>query len=119
MPARLEGDRVDKALADLLDLSRGRARALIEGGVLMDGLPARPADRVRAGAVLEAPSPEEVNRALILSPGPDYTVDFFGGDSVRSTFGLPPWSIHYQAVPTTYQEDPDGLPEPLIRVDGF
>jgi 23S rRNA pseudouridine1911/1915/1917 synthase len=67
VPARLEGDRVDKALADLLDLSRGRARALIEGGVLMDGLPARPADRVRAGAVLEAPSPEEVNR---LEPAP-------------------------------------------------
>jgi 23S rRNA pseudouridine1911/1915/1917 synthase len=60
VPARLEGDRVDKALADLLDLSRARARALIDQGVLIDGAPARPADRVRAGALLETPSPEEV-----------------------------------------------------------
>jgi 23S rRNA pseudouridine1911/1915/1917 synthase len=60
VPDRLEGDRVDKALADLLDLSRARARALVEEGVLLDGAPARPSDRVRAGAVLEAPSPSEI-----------------------------------------------------------
>jgi 23S rRNA pseudouridine1911/1915/1917 synthase len=62
VPERLEGDRVDKALADLLDLSRGRARALIDEGVLIDGSPARPGDRVRAGAVLEAPPPIEAGR---------------------------------------------------------
>jgi 23S rRNA pseudouridine1911/1915/1917 synthase len=57
VPQRLEGDRVDKALADLLELSRAGARALIDEGVLIDGAPARPGDRVRAGAVLETPSP--------------------------------------------------------------
>ena len=56
VPQRLEGDRVDKALADLLELSRAGARALIDEGVLIDGAPARPGDRVRAGAVLETPS---------------------------------------------------------------
>lgn len=60
IPDRLEGDRVDKALADLLDLSRARARALIDEGVLMDGAPARASDRVRAGAMLETPSPAEI-----------------------------------------------------------
>jgi 23S rRNA pseudouridine1911/1915/1917 synthase len=59
VPPRLEGDRVDKALADLLDLSRARARALIDEGVLIDGAPARAGDRVRAGTVLEAPPPIE------------------------------------------------------------
>jgi 23S rRNA pseudouridine1911/1915/1917 synthase len=60
VPPRLEGDRVDKALADLLDLSRARARALIDEGVLIDGAPARPGDRVRAGTLLEAPPPTEI-----------------------------------------------------------
>jgi 23S rRNA pseudouridine1911/1915/1917 synthase len=60
VPPRLEGDRVDKALADLLDLSRAQARALIDEGVLIDGAPARAGDRVRAGEVLEAPPPVEI-----------------------------------------------------------
>jgi 23S rRNA pseudouridine1911/1915/1917 synthase len=60
VPPRLEGDRVDKALADLLDLSRARARALVDEGVLIDGAPARPGDRVRAGTLLEAPPPTEI-----------------------------------------------------------
>lgn len=59
VPQRLDGDRVDKALAEMLELSRARARALIERGVLIDGTPARPSDRVRAGGVVEAPSPTE------------------------------------------------------------
>lgn len=60
IPPRLEGDRVDKALADLLGLSRAGARALVDQGVLIDGARARPGDRVRAGSLLEAPSPAEI-----------------------------------------------------------
>lgn len=59
VPERLEGDRVDKALADLLELSRAGARALIDEGVLIDGEPARPSDRVKAGAIVETPQPAE------------------------------------------------------------
>ena len=58
VPERLEGHRIDKVLADLLDLSRARARALLDAGVLLDGSPARPSDRVRSGAVVESPPPE-------------------------------------------------------------
>jgi 23S rRNA pseudouridine1911/1915/1917 synthase len=57
VPERLEGTRVDKALADLLDLSRAQARALLEAGVLLDGSPAKPSDRVHAGAIVVSPTP--------------------------------------------------------------
>ena len=59
VPQRLDGDRVDKALAEMFELSRARARALIDQGVLIDGAPARPSDRVRAGGVLVTPLPTE------------------------------------------------------------
>ncbi|MGH8952244.1 MAG: RluA family pseudouridine synthase [Acidimicrobiia bacterium] len=60
VPERLEGDRIDKALADLLDLSRAQARLLLDAGVLVDGAPARPSDRVRAGAEIVSPVPVAV-----------------------------------------------------------
>ncbi len=62
VPERLDGDRVDKVLADLLGVSRSHARALFDGGVLLDGAPARPSDRVRSGAIVESPPPTEVVR---------------------------------------------------------
>ena len=58
VPDRLEGQRVDKVLADLLDLSRAQARALLDAGVLVDGSPARPRDRVHTGAIVVSPMPE-------------------------------------------------------------
>jgi 23S rRNA pseudouridine1911/1915/1917 synthase len=67
VPEELEGDRVDKALATLLDVSRAQARALVDEGVLVDGTPARPSDRVSAGAVLVSPTPPLVTR---LQPEP-------------------------------------------------
>ena len=60
VPERLDGDRVDKVLADLLEISRARARALLDAGVLLDGSPARPSDRARSGAVIETPEPAAV-----------------------------------------------------------
>lgn len=60
VPERLGGERVDRVLADLLDLSRARARALLDAGVLVDGSPAKPADRVLAGAIVESPEPQLV-----------------------------------------------------------
>lgn len=60
VPERLDGDRVDKVLAELLAISRARARALLDAGVLLDGSPARPSDRARAGAVVETPEPAAV-----------------------------------------------------------
>jgi 23S rRNA pseudouridine1911/1915/1917 synthase len=60
VPGRLGGERVDRVLADLLGLSRARARALVDAGVLLDGLPAKPGDRAPAGAVVESPEPQLV-----------------------------------------------------------
>ena len=57
VPERLEGERVDKSLADLLGVSRAQARALLDAGVLLDGSPAKPGDRVHAGAIVESPEP--------------------------------------------------------------
>jgi 23S rRNA pseudouridine1911/1915/1917 synthase len=59
VPEELEGSRVDRALAVLLKVSRGVARTLVERGVTVDGAPARAGQRVVAGAVLEAPVPDE------------------------------------------------------------
>ncbi len=70
VPEELDGDRVDKAIAELLDLSRARARSLLEEGVLIDGAPAKPSDRVRSGMILETPAPAPL---VELSPEP---VDF-------------------------------------------
>ncbi len=67
VPERLEGQRVDKVLADLLHLSRAQARALLDAGVLLDGAPARPSDRVRTGAVVVSPAPE-VAIGLVAEP---------------------------------------------------
>jgi len=67
VPERLEGQRVDKVLADLLHLSRAQARALIDAGVLLDGAAARPSDRVRTGAVVVSPAPE-VAIGLVAEP---------------------------------------------------
>jgi 23S rRNA pseudouridine1911/1915/1917 synthase len=57
VPESLDGDRVDKALSSLFEVSRARARALVDQGVLIDGVPARPGDRVRSGSVIVSPAP--------------------------------------------------------------
>ncbi|MGH8914917.1 MAG: RluA family pseudouridine synthase [Acidimicrobiia bacterium] len=60
VPEELEGDRVDRALAALLELSRAQARALLDEGVLIDGSPAKPSDRVHRGNIIESPPPAAV-----------------------------------------------------------
>lgn len=58
IPGGLDGERLDKALAIILDLSRAASRALIERGVSVDGSPARASDRVSAGSTVVSPEPE-------------------------------------------------------------
>ena len=67
VPAHLDGERVDKVLAELFDLSRSKARALAERGVAVDGDEAGPADRVRSGQEIVAASPE-VGVTLVPEP---------------------------------------------------
>lgn len=57
VPETLDGARVDKALSSLLGVSRFVARELVDRGVVLDGHPARPRDRVHTGSRIETPHP--------------------------------------------------------------
>jgi 23S rRNA pseudouridine1911/1915/1917 synthase len=59
VPSELDGARVDKVLATMLEVSRAQARDLIDDGVSIDGAAARPADRVTEGSSITTPTPEE------------------------------------------------------------
>ena len=65
VPDSLDGMRVDKVVAEILELSRARASALLEDGFEVDGVPAAVSDRVRAGQVIVCSRPGE---ALELEP---------------------------------------------------
>ena len=58
VPSELDGARVDKVIATLLEVSRAQARDLIDDGVFIDGVAARPADRVREGSTIKTPTPK-------------------------------------------------------------
>jgi 23S rRNA pseudouridine1911/1915/1917 synthase len=60
IPVDLEGVRVDKAVATLFGISRSLARQVVENGVVVDGRPAGPGDRVKAGSVLSGPIPDSL-----------------------------------------------------------
>ena len=53
----LDGERVDKALAVLLGISRTESRLLVEQGVTLDGVLTRPRDKVKVGSEVVSPRP--------------------------------------------------------------
>lgn len=57
VPASLDGERVDKVLAELLDLSRAHASLVMGEGVEVDGTPVKRSDRVRVGQVIRCTPP--------------------------------------------------------------
>ena len=59
VPAGLDGERLDKVVASLLDLSRSQASLVARAGVTVDGVDAGASDRVAAGAVIRCVPPEE------------------------------------------------------------
>jgi 23S rRNA pseudouridine1911/1915/1917 synthase len=72
VPADLDGARVDKAVATLLDVSRAVASLVIESGVEIEGVVARASDRVRSGQLIVCDRPGE---AIVLTPEPvEFTV---------------------------------------------
>ena len=56
VPADLEGERLDRALAVLLDVSRAVARGLVDSGVEVDGVISKPNTRVVAGMTIRTPA---------------------------------------------------------------
>lgn len=57
VPDGLDGARVDKAVAELLGLSRAQASALVADGVYVDLVPATPSQRVQTGQVIRCRAP--------------------------------------------------------------
>lgn len=62
VPESLDGERVDKVLAQLLDVSRSQASDLIDSGVEVAGARVRGSDRVRAGQMVLCDAPGPVAR---------------------------------------------------------
>jgi 23S rRNA pseudouridine1911/1915/1917 synthase len=59
VPEELAGERADRVVAALAELSRSEAKALIEAGdATFDGTGVKASDRIRAGAVLDVVLPE-------------------------------------------------------------
>lgn len=79
IPESLDGERVDKALAELLELSRARSVALVDSGVSLDGQPAKASLRVRAGQTISFPEPIDSPR---LEPEPVEFGVLYEDDSV-------------------------------------
>lgn len=80
VPAELDGQRLDKVLATLLDVSRAMARSLVEEGAQVDGVPGSADTRVSAGAVIVAAEPPPRQK---LSPEPvDFDVIYEDDDVV-------------------------------------
>lgn len=70
--AALDGERADKAIAALLDLSRARASELASQGLLIDGADAEPSQRVAEGQTIQIRRPQATT---VLSPeAVDFTV---------------------------------------------
>lgn len=67
IPDSLDGSRVDKAIADLFEVSRAIASQVVADGVLIDGFEADASDRVRTGQVITCRRPDE---AVALAPEP-------------------------------------------------
>jgi 23S rRNA pseudouridine1911/1915/1917 synthase len=59
VPPSLDGARVDKAIAEMLDVSRATASMVVEAGVEIDGAKVRASDRIRGGQVIHCQPPEE------------------------------------------------------------
>ena len=55
VPDDLDGERLDRALAVILDVSRAAARYLVDEGVQVDGALSKPNTKVKAGATIVAP----------------------------------------------------------------
>jgi 23S rRNA pseudouridine1911/1915/1917 synthase len=55
VPDDLDGERLDRALAVILDVSRAAARYLVDEGVEVDGELSKPNTKVRAGSRIVAP----------------------------------------------------------------
>lgn len=59
VPPSLDGARVDKAIAEMLDVSRATASMVVKAGVEISGEAAKASDRVRGGQIIRCQPPVE------------------------------------------------------------
>ncbi|MEZ5244399.1 MAG: RluA family pseudouridine synthase [Acidimicrobiales bacterium] len=84
IPAVLDGERVDRAVALVGDISRSVVARLIgEGAVRIDGVPVRSASsRVREGQLLEVDLPEPVDPRPLPDPSVEFSIRYEDDDVV-------------------------------------
>lgn len=80
VPSDLDGERLDRALAVLLDVSRAVARSLVDSGVEIDGVRSKPNTRVVAGMSIRTPA--VVRPAALLAEPMELTVLYEDDDLV-------------------------------------
>ena len=86
VPDELAGERFDRVLSILGDMSRARARTLVdEGRATLDGEPAPARSKVVAGAVVSFPEPE----VAVFEPDPEVTFDVLHEDEVLAVVDKP------------------------------
>ncbi|MDH3189892.1 MAG: RluA family pseudouridine synthase [Acidimicrobiia bacterium] len=91
IPSDLEGERLDKAIAEMLGVSRAAAKQLIEIGVTVDGEPSKANRRMSVGEQVVTPPPPQ---AVALEPEDlDLTV-LFEDDDVVVINKMPGMVVH-------------------------
>lgn len=84
VPDELDGERLDRVVAQMMGISRARARTIVdEGGVTVDGDVGEASDRVRGGVAIEIPptapepelEPEPVEFEIVLEDDDLIVVD--------------------------------------------
>jgi 23S rRNA pseudouridine1911/1915/1917 synthase len=79
VPVDMAGDRLDKVVASLLDLSRGRVKEIIaEGSATVDGVAIRSSGRAVAGTTISV-SVDDIDESL--APDPNVTFDIVYQDA--------------------------------------
>jgi 23S rRNA pseudouridine1911/1915/1917 synthase len=74
MPVDMEGERLDKAIATLLDLSRGRVKEIIDEGLAtVDGVPVRSSARAVPGTQISVNVPE-IDESLVPDPSVEFDI---------------------------------------------
>jgi 23S rRNA pseudouridine1911/1915/1917 synthase len=82
VPVDLAGERSDKVIAVLLDLSRGRVKEIVDEGLAtIDGVPVRSGTRAMAGTRISVNVPD-IDDSLVPDPNVDFEVAYEDADII-------------------------------------
>lgn len=116
VPESLAGERADKVLAVVADLTRSGARTLIDSGqVTADGVPVRPKQRLSTGVILVYP---EVVEDSVVEPDADVDFDVLFEDEDMAVIGKPPGLVVHRGAGHASGTLVNGLVHQFPRVVG-